>query len=79
MRANLIPGGSIRDSKPHRCKGCKADVLLGLVRDAESTLKWRNFDLPAVEQGGLRYYRRHFCPMRQEQSHAPRLLQGGRR
>lgn len=59
----LIPGSSIKDAKPkHTCSGCKADVLLGMIRDDSGTLRWRNFDLPAIEQGPHRFYRRHFCP-----------------
>jgi hypothetical protein len=58
---NLTPGGSISNSKKSTCGGCRAEVLLGQIRDDTSTIRWHNFDLPAVEKDGLRYYRRHFC------------------
>lgn len=59
----LTPGADISDAKHnHKCGGCKATVILGRVRDAVGTLKWRNFESEPIERNGLRYYRRHFCP-----------------
>jgi len=74
---NLIPGGSISNSKQSTCSGCRASVLLGQIRDEMMTIKWRNFDLPAIEKHGLRYYRRHFCArknMQRERRYDGRLV-----
>lgn len=62
-RSHLTPGFDISSAKHnHTCGGCKAVVMLGQVRNAAGTLKWRNFESTPVEQGPHRYYRRHFCP-----------------
>lgn len=68
MGDNLIPGGSISSSRRHECRGCRAAVLLGQLPDETKTLRWHNFDLPPIERGGLRFYRRHFC-VRQKVEH----------
>lgn len=74
----LMPGARIENSRKSKCGTCSTDVLLGQVRDEVQTLKWRNFDLPAIENGdGHRFYRRHFCPnktIEREQKYSGRLV-----
>lgn len=62
MVDRLTAGRDISDSKRHVCSTCKADVLLGRVRDQTGTLRWRNFERKPIERGPHNYYRRHFCP-----------------
>lgn len=63
MPERLTHGVDIMDAKHgHKCGECKAVVILGRVRDAMGTLKWRNFESKPIERDGHRYYRRHFCP-----------------
>lgn len=59
----LTAGVDISNAKHgHMCSGCKATVLLGQVKDATGTFKWRNFESTPVPRGPHNYYRRHFCP-----------------
>lgn len=57
-----VAGADIHESRASECKKCKAPLLLGLVRDVNGTLKWRNFEAKPEESGGLRVYLRHLCP-----------------
>lgn len=75
--SNLTPGARIENSRKSKCGNCKAEILLGQVRDQVQTLRWRNFDVPAIERDGLRYYRRHYCAqktMEREQKYSARLV-----
>ncbi len=57
------PGIDIQNAKHnHQCSGCKAVVILGQVKDAAGTWKWRNFESKPVQRGPHNFYRRHFCP-----------------
>jgi hypothetical protein len=60
--AGETPGADIHESRASKCRKCGGDLLLGLVRNAKGTLRWRNFDAKPNERGGLRYYLRHICP-----------------
>lgn len=57
------PGYEISSAKHnHKCSGCQAVVLLGQVKNASGTLKWRNFEAKPIQRGAHNFYRRHFCP-----------------
>lgn len=56
-----IAGAEMRESRPHTCRKCQADLLLGLVPAAGGGLKWVNFDRKAETVNGLLVFRRHRC------------------
>lgn len=65
MPPGLTPGVSLLAVKKgvNKCGNCAGAVLVGQIKDPDTaTLKWRNFEAAPIERGGLRYYRRHYCP-----------------
>lgn len=56
-----VAGADIHESRPGSCKKCGDALLVGLVRVAGGTLKYRNFDAKPEDRNGLRVYLRHIC------------------
>ena len=59
--SDRVAGADIQESKAKTCRKCGALLLLGLVRDVNGTLKWRNFNAQHEDRNGLRVYLRHVC------------------
>lgn len=55
-------GADFHEVRPGTCKKCRSALLVGMIRNDNGTLRWRNFNAQPNERDGLRYYTRHICP-----------------